>query len=96
MLVRAAGDLDLHTCPEFQEVLGRASAHHPSRLVVDLSGVTFMDSTALGVLVVLQRGMSRPLDVVVTRPQLRRVLAITGLDSVFALHSSLDGVERAA
>ena len=50
----------------------------------------------IGVLVVLQRGMKRPLDVIVTRPHLRRVLLITGLDTVFSLHASLDEVREAA
>jgi anti-sigma B factor antagonist len=95
-LVRASGELDVHTCPEFQKVLAATLGGHPGRLVIDLSEVTFMDSTALGVLVVLQRGMKRPLDIIVTRPHLRRVLVITGLDMVFRLHSSLDEVRKAA
>jgi anti-sigma B factor antagonist len=89
-LVRAAGELDVHTCPEFQEVLSAALERRPDHLVIDLSEVTFMDSTALGVLVVLQRGMRRPLDVVVTQPHLRKVLFITGLNTVFALHRTVE------
>ena len=94
-LVRAAGELDIHTCPEFQKALATARDHGPGRLVIDLSEVTFMDSTALGVLVVLQRGMQKPLDVVVTRPHLRRVLFITGLNTVFVLYKSLDELRAA-
>ncbi len=96
VLVRATGDLDLHTSAEFQEVLTAARGRKPVRLVVDLSDVTFIDSTALAVLVVLQRGMRHPLDVVVTRPQLRRILAVTGLDTVFALHPSVEEARRRA
>jgi anti-sigma B factor antagonist len=95
-LVRAAGELDVHTCPEFQKALAVARDRRQARLIVDLSEVTFMDSTALGVLVVLQRRMKRPLDVVVTRPHLRKVLFITGLNTVFVLHKSLDEARRAA
>ena len=96
MLVTAAGELDLHTCSEFQEVLAAARDRRPARLVVDLSEVTFIDSTALAVLVVVQRGMQRPLDVVVTRPHLRRILVVTGLDTVFALHRSVEEARRRA
>jgi anti-sigma B factor antagonist len=95
-LVRAAGELDVHTCSEFQRVLNAAQDRHTGRLVVDLSEVTFIDSTALGVLVMLQRGLPEPLDVVVTRQHLRRVLLITGLDSVFALHSTVAEARRQA
>jgi anti-sigma B factor antagonist len=94
-LVRAAGELDIHTCPEFQKVLIAARDRGP-RLVIDLSDVTFMDSTALGVLVMLQRDMARPLDVVVTQQHLRKVLVITGLDSVFALHRTVDEAQHKA
>jgi anti-sigma B factor antagonist len=96
VLVRAAGELDIHTCSAFQDVLVAARDRRPTRLVVDLSEVTFIDSTALGVLVVLQRGMRRPLDIVVTRPDLRRVLLITGLDMVFTLHPSVEEARRRA
>jgi anti-sigma B factor antagonist len=95
-LVHAAGELDVHTCSEFQQAVNDAQARHPGHLVIDLSEVTFMDSTALGVLVMLQRSMSRPLDVVVTQQHLRRVLVITGLDSVFALHDTVDEARRRA
>jgi anti-sigma B factor antagonist len=96
VLVKAAGELDLHTCSEFQRVLAAARDRRPAQLVVDLSEVTFIDSTALGVLVVLQRGMQRPLDVVVTQPHLRRILVVTGLDMVFTLHASLEEARRRA
>jgi anti-sigma B factor antagonist len=96
VLVTAAGELDLHTCSEFQGVLAAARDRRPARLVVDLSDVTFIDSTALAVLVVVQRGMQRPLDVVVTRPHLRRILIVTGLDTVFVLHRSVEEACRRA
>jgi anti-sigma B factor antagonist len=95
-LVRAAGELDVHTCPEFQRVLSTVQDNRSGGLIIDLSEVTFIDSTALGVLVMLQRGLSRPLDVVVTRQHLRRVLVITGLDSVFAVHRTVDEARRRA
>jgi len=96
VLVTAAGELDLHTCSEFQRVLAAARDRRPARLVVDLSEVTFIDSTALAALIVVQRGMQRPLDVVVTRPHLRRILVVTGLDTVFVLHRSIEEARRRA
>ena len=96
VLVTAAGELDLHTCSAFQDVLTTARGRRPARLVVDLSEVTFIDSTALAALVMVQRGMQRPLDVVVTRPHLRRILVVTGLDTVFVLHRSLEEACRRA
>ena len=41
----AVGDLDIYTCPVFKKALDGA-ALRAIDLLVDLSGVTFMDSTA--------------------------------------------------
>ena len=63
------------------------------RLVVDLEGVEFMDSTGLGVLVsCLKRAKEHggDLSLVCTSPQILRVLSITGLDKVFEVRASLD------
>lgn len=63
-----------------------------SRFVLDLSLVTFLDSTTLGVLV----GFTRRLEdgarmaIVCTRPNVRRIFEFSGLDGTFALFSTLD------
>jgi anti-sigma B factor antagonist len=90
-VVSPAGELDLYTCPEFkQELLGVISsgARH---VVVDLSLTTFVDSTALGVLL---RGVERlkaadgRLSVVCPDENILRVFQVTGLHRVFEIHSS--------
>jgi anti-sigma B factor antagonist len=90
-VVSPAGELDLYTCPEFkQELLGVISsgARH---VVVDLSLTTFVDSTALGVLL---RGVERlkaadgRLSVVCLDENILRVFQVTGLHRVFEIHSS--------
>jgi anti-sigma B factor antagonist len=90
-VVSPAGELDLYTCPEFkQELLGVISsgARH---VVVDLSLTTFVDSTALGLLL---RGVERlkaadgRLSVVCPDENILRVFQVTGLHRVFEIHSS--------
>jgi len=54
-----------------------------------------LDSTALGVLVSAMnrcQEMGGQLHLIVTEPQILRVLTITGLDDVFSLHQSRDEV----
>ena len=89
-LVTAVGELDLHTCPQFKAALDAAARRAASHLLVDLSGVTFMDSTALGLLAAEQRRRAEPLHLVVTEPQLMRIMEVTGYTRVFVIHSSLD------
>ena len=49
-LLTLDGELDLSTSPELSEALLALGTDHP-RIAIDLRSVTFMDSTALGVLV---------------------------------------------
>ena len=90
-LVTAAGDLDTHTCPQFKKALDAAGRSQAAELLVDLSAVTFMDSTAVGLLAAEQRRRAEPLHLVVSEPQLLRILEVTGFTRVFVIHSSLDG-----
>jgi anti-sigma B factor antagonist len=90
-LVTAVGELDLNTCAQFKTAIAAAARRSVSHVIVDLSGVTFMDSTALSLLTAEQRRRPEPLHLVVTEPQLLRILEVTGCSRIFVVHSSLDG-----
>ncbi len=84
-VVTAAGEVDVSTAPELRAMLQDASE---GAIVVDLSQVTFLDSTGLGVLVAAsKRGDVR---LVVTRPQITKVLEVTGLSEVFSVFSTVE------
>ena len=95
-LVSVSGELDLHTCHEFKKAVDDMRLGKPAHLVFDLSDVTYIDSTALGILVVLQRQVTEPVHLVVHRQHQRKLLHLTGLDGVFAVHASLDEAVAAA
>jgi anti-sigma B factor antagonist len=86
------GELDFDGAPSLR--LGLIEAIDESlgrRVVVDLEGVDFIDSAGLGVLV---GGLKRAKDgegelvLVATGQSVLRVLELTGLTRVFAIHSS--------
>ncbi len=83
-VVTAVGEVDLHTAPQLEAALAeQIAAGHP-RLVVDLSGVGFLDSTGLGVLVKALKAAREGegwIRLVVTSPRIARVFEITGLDA---------------
>ena len=54
-LVRVVGEIDLHTCPELRGALQALIESGKYRIVLDLGGVPYVDSAALGVLVDTQR-----------------------------------------
>jgi anti-sigma B factor antagonist len=98
-IVSVAGDLDVHSAPVLQAEVAPLSRREGGRLVVDLSGVEFIDSTGLGVLVgTLKhvREAAGSLDVVVSAPRVRKVFTLTGLDVVIPLHGTLDEATAAA
>ena len=92
-VVAAAGELDAHAAPVLEEVVDPLAGVAGGDLVIDLSGVGFIDSTGLGVLVSTLKHVREAggrLEVVATTPRVLRVLALTGLDAVIPLHDSLD------
>jgi anti-sigma B factor antagonist len=92
-VVRVSGEVDMYTAPQLKESLLSLIEQGTSRVVVDLSAVTFIDSTALGVLIGGVRrvhALDGAMALVVTGRPVQRVLSITGLDRVFGIHSTLD------
>ena len=91
-IVAVRGELDMHTSEELAALLGRLHERGiTDHLVVDLSECAFIDSIGLSVLIRAQHLAKSPLNVVVTQAALRRVLSVTGLASIFALHETKAG-----
>src|SRR4051812_19193513 len=84
-VVGVRGELDTHTAPELDLELGDLLARGAERLIVDLSGVTFIDSTSVAVIAGAANAMetrSGRLLLVNDRPSTAKVLQITGVDRV--------------
>jgi anti-anti-sigma factor len=92
VVVSLAGELDLYNAHALREALLECCAEAPQRLVVDLSAVRFIDSTALGVLIEARTRLPNRKGFLLAAPGLetRRALEISGLDRHFAVHPSLD------
>jgi anti-sigma B factor antagonist len=91
-VIEVAGELDLHSAPALREQLAEASAREPARVAVDLTRVSFMDSSTLGILVSsLKHARERGGDLVLigVNGSPGKVLSVTGLDQVFRLVPSV-------
>lgn len=91
LLVRVVGDLDLESAPVLTANLKAQLGPRP--LVLDLSGVEFMDSSGLGVLVgahkeAVARGGA--LVLAAPSPRVHKIFKVTKLHKVFAVHETLD------
>jgi anti-sigma B factor antagonist len=81
--VALVGELDLSTVAKVQEELRRIEANAPATLVVDLSKLTFLDSTGLRCIVTAdERAREEGRRIVIVRgpDAVQRVFAITRLD----------------
>jgi len=81
--VRLAGELDIATAPQADEELRHAESGGPDRLTLDLSSLSFMDSTGLRLVVAAeQRAQESGRQLYVTRgPEaVQRVFELTGVD----------------
>lgn len=88
-----AGEFDLAALPQFEDAIAAVEAGSPAAIVVDLSGLSFMDSSGLRALVTADErahAAGRRLAIVPGPPPVRRVFEITQLDS------KLDLVEDAS
>lgn len=91
-LVRVAGDMDVATVPELDAAIQKRLADGYLVLVLDLAGVTFLDSSGLGVLVSHHKTLRRQsgsLRIANASPRVLAVLSITGLDEVLALYPTV-------
>ena len=93
-LIRLVGDLDIAAAPDLVALVNAAAQRPGMRtLVVDLAGVSFMDSTGLGALIQARRlcaDRGAELSLQAIGPRVRRVLDITGMSTTFGLSDEDD------
>ena len=87
------GEIDLFTAPELKQVLAESIEGGRIRIIVDLTETTFLDSTALGVLIgAVKRLRSRDgaLAIVNVDENIAKTFEITGLDQIFTIVPTRD------
>jgi anti-sigma B factor antagonist len=91
-VVHVAGEIDVSSADRLRERVAALVAEQRTDLVIDLTEVTFMDSTGLGLLVgTLKRVRTAGgrLVLVVDSERLLKVFRITGLVQVFTIRETL-------
>jgi anti-sigma B factor antagonist len=90
-VVKLGGELDLYNAPQVRQALSEACVDSAERVVVDLSEVEFIDSTALGVLIEARTRLENRRAFLLAAPGLetKRALQISGLDRHFTVHDSV-------
>lgn len=97
-VVHVTGEIDVYTAPVLREELAKLVDGGHTNLVVDLTGVPFMDSTGLGVLVGALKKVKThngDLALVINQEKVLKVFRITALTQVFPIFETVDGALEA-
>jgi len=92
-VITVEGEIHVSTAPEFSGVLAASLQSGHTSLVLDLSGVMFIDSTGLSVLLNALRRITRAggaMALVCSNPTVLRLFEITRLDTTFDIHAELE------
>jgi anti-sigma B factor antagonist len=99
LLVTASGELDLAAAPRLATVLSIATAGAEPAVVLDLTAVDFIDSTALGAIMHASteaEATGKKMLVVALEGPVRRLLEITNLTGRFRVYPSREEALAAA
>jgi anti-sigma B factor antagonist len=91
-VVDVAGDVDLATAPELRTRLDRLLTDGARRVIVNLQGVAFMDSSGLSAIVSGMKGIRETggqMAIACANESILKIFAITGLDRVVSIHPSV-------
>ena len=96
-VVALSGDIDLQSSPAVRQQLLACFDHH-DRVVVDLSSVTYIDSSGVASLVEafqLSRKKNGSFSLVNVSNAVMRVLSLARLDRVFSIHPTVEAAVAA-
>jgi anti-sigma B factor antagonist len=94
--VSVSGEIDVYTAPKLKEELFPISEKNEMNLILDLTGVTYMDSTGLGVVVGVFKSVRKhngSLELTGLSDRLFKLFRITGLADIMNIKSMVEGEE---
>jgi anti-sigma B factor antagonist len=93
VLIELQGDVDLHHSPQLRQTLSDVISQKPSKLVINLGDVRYMDSSGVATLVeALQRVRKANLKMALAEmsDRVKSVFEIARLDTIFNIHPTTE------
>ncbi|MBM4765380.1 anti-sigma factor antagonist [Bacillus sp. B15-48] len=91
------GEIDAYTAPKLRETIIPLSVKNGINMVVDMSNVTYMDSTGLGVFVGVFKSVKAndgEFKMIGLSGRLKRLFDITGLAEIIDINSQIEGERK--
>lgn len=92
LMVRIKGELDLAVAEELRALIdNRLKKDKPQTLILDLDGVSFIDSSGLGVIIGRYKkvqGMGGKMYIVRARPTVSRILEFSGIKKLIPVYAT--------
>lgn len=92
-IVAPRGEIDLSCAPALRNHIGIAQARKPRKLIIDLTGVPYMDSSGVATLLEAMQACRRAGGKFILcslQDRVRSIIEITRLDTVFTIVKSAD------
>ena len=92
IITAEANRIDAAVAIQFKDRMRSVTDGGPTRVILDLSRVDFIDSSGLGAIVasMKQLGADRKLELAGLSPTVDKVFRLTRMDTVFAIHPSIE------
>lgn len=97
IIIKLNGELDMHTVDivrEYTEKYFNDPTVH--RILFDLDGIVFIDSSGIGLILGRYKKMQqtgKKMDLICNKPQIKRILEISGVGKVIDIHRNLQFVK---
>jgi anti-sigma B factor antagonist len=91
-IVTPTGELDVYTVPLFRKVILKLEGERRHDIILDLTSLTFVDSSGLGSLIETyqkSQSVNGVLAFVIDNPRLLKILKLVDLDKVFKVYPNL-------
>jgi stage II sporulation protein AA (anti-sigma F factor antagonist) len=94
LIISIIGEIDHHTSEEARNRIDNyIDSNSVKNVIFDFSDVSFMDSAGIGVIIGRYKRVSimgGKVSVVTTRPQIKRILEISGIQRISCIYDSID------
>ena len=100
LIVSVTGDIDQHNAASIREQIDMRISHENVRKVIfDFTGLDFMDSSGIGIIIgryKLMKAINGEVCIVVKKPTLRKLLELSGVQRIALICASLSDAMKSA